>query len=205
VVDKDVGKQKTLPVTKAQETRQAFNLHAQTPKGADRYIAYRKNSSKFASVKEADALMEDIMGRAQQEKRDLTKAEMDKIASLKTRKAELLKVALPEGYQKKTNLLTAKERKALNNDLYEVLKRNYWPSLGEPFAAMDESLKRHGFVMGDAQLNIQRQDGAEQGRRNIEIMRDGVPLDNSFLVVSVYLMNPNSQDPKSWEVTAYVS
>ena len=92
VVDKDVGKQRT-----------AFNLKrkleaaalAKEQESVGDYLVYKDQASPWAielqEVKQLDSTMTTIL--AESSGRSLTKDEMAKIAALKSRKSELLKVA----------------------------------------------------------------------------------------------------------------
>jgi len=94
ILDEDIGKQKTL----------SFNLKSTKTAAIEAckdYIAYKDATegtvktaaNKFSEISEVDTYLAEIMETAQQEARPYSHDELAKIAALKIRKSELLKVA----------------------------------------------------------------------------------------------------------------
>lgn len=96
MLDKDIGKQKSdyLKASAQKTEKKAFNLKRKRFASAPcaDYLLYKHDGSN-AEVAETDLLMEQVMRHAQASGRNLTNVEMAKIAALKARKSELLKVA----------------------------------------------------------------------------------------------------------------
>lgn len=105
ILDKDVGDQKT--------DKKAFNLKGAKVAAIDackNYVAYKDSIEgkvktaavdKFAEIKELDSCLAQIMEAAQKTGKPYTNDDLAKIAALKIRKSEILKVAAPK--KKKSN------------------------------------------------------------------------------------------------------
>ena len=95
ILDKDVGKQLDLPKTTIRD-KSAFNLHQKKVaalKPYEGYLAYRSSkvggwSDKFASVREIDAKVQEILSK----NASLSRTQQDEIDALKSKKAGLLGV-----------------------------------------------------------------------------------------------------------------
>lgn len=135
-LDKDIGKQLDLPKTKI-EQKTAFNLHDKRVaklKPYEGYLTYRSSkagswSDKFASVREIDSKMQEIMSSG-----ETSRLNQDKIDALKFRKTQLLglsKSAFVDSkkmdhseYQKRLRTKSDDELKYIIKDAREAIEAN---------------------------------------------------------------------------------
>lgn len=133
-LDKDVGKQLDLPKTTIQD-KAAFNLRSTKVaalKPYEGYLAYRSStaggwSDKFASVREIDAKVQEILSK----NASLSKPQQDEIDALKSKKASILGISTasepPKDYAKYTRALQRMpdvQLQAIARDALEAAEAN---------------------------------------------------------------------------------